>query len=286
MEWAGAKKFIILLLVILNVGLAGLNFKQNREGAMTATQERAIFEVLSKNGITMYTDLTIEPTAMYRLEAEVPVYTKEALEQAFFAGEKTRVTPAAGRSAYTTGSQTLVIEGDRGIFTDESIVPSDVQLDRSQAISLAENKMQALGQLFGSYALDSAQQTENGWQVVYCSRYRNEIIFSNRFVLQIMDGGISEIAFTYCNIRGQSQEQREICMSDEALLVFMREWKKEHTQGTATIQKVELGYDLSVQGTAVIGAGLYLEPCYGIYLMEETTPYLVNAYTCQIVKKG
>ena len=41
MEWSNAKKFVIVLLVLLNVLLAGLNYKQNRENTMTAAQERA-----------------------------------------------------------------------------------------------------------------------------------------------------------------------------------------------------------------------------------------------------
>ena len=39
MEWSNAKKFVIVLLVLLNVLLAGLNYKQNRENTMTAAQE-------------------------------------------------------------------------------------------------------------------------------------------------------------------------------------------------------------------------------------------------------
>ncbi len=69
-------------------------------------------------------------------------------------------------------------------------------------------------------------------------------------------------------------------------MTFMREWKKRDGDKDAAIQKLELGYDLMEQGSAVAGTGLYLEPCYRIYLMEESEPYLVNAYTCQIVKKN
>ena len=46
MEWSNAKKFVIVLLVLLNVLLAGLNSNQNRENTLTATAERSIFEVL------------------------------------------------------------------------------------------------------------------------------------------------------------------------------------------------------------------------------------------------
>ena len=74
MEWSNAKKFVIVLLVLLNVLLAGLNYKQNRENTMTAAQERSIFEVLSRNGITMYTDLLTEHPPMSRLAVELPSY--------------------------------------------------------------------------------------------------------------------------------------------------------------------------------------------------------------------
>ena len=33
MEWSNAKKFVIVLLVLLNVLLAGLNYNQNRRSA-------------------------------------------------------------------------------------------------------------------------------------------------------------------------------------------------------------------------------------------------------------
>ena len=56
MEWGHAKKFVIILLVILNVVLAGLNYRQRQANNMTSAQERAIFEVLSQNGSTMYTE--------------------------------------------------------------------------------------------------------------------------------------------------------------------------------------------------------------------------------------
>ena len=76
MEWQKAKKFVVVLLVILNACLAVLNYQQNRESAMTASQEKAIFEVLSKNGITMYTDLITETEPMSRCL----LYTSDAAD--------------------------------------------------------------------------------------------------------------------------------------------------------------------------------------------------------------
>lgn len=117
MEWQKAKKFVIVLLVILNACLAVLNYQQNREGAMTASQEKAIFEVLSKNGITMYTDLITETEPMSRLACMVPTYTKEDLERAFFDGEKTTVVPSQTTTVYRTSTSELTVEGPHGTLT-------------------------------------------------------------------------------------------------------------------------------------------------------------------------
>lgn len=46
MELQKAEKIRHVLLVILNACLAVLNYQQNRESAMNASQEKAIFEVL------------------------------------------------------------------------------------------------------------------------------------------------------------------------------------------------------------------------------------------------
>lgn len=93
-----AKKFVIVLLVLLNVLLAGLNYKQNRENTMTAAQERSIFEVLSRNGITMYTDLLTEHPPMSRLAVELPSYNKETLERLFFGSARTTASTKGGEN--------------------------------------------------------------------------------------------------------------------------------------------------------------------------------------------
>ena len=43
MEWSNAKKFVIVLLVLLNVLLAGLNYKQNRENTMRSVPSLRCF---------------------------------------------------------------------------------------------------------------------------------------------------------------------------------------------------------------------------------------------------
>ncbi|MEA5056844.1 MAG: two-component system regulatory protein YycI [Anaerotignum propionicum] len=285
MEWTVAKRFVIILLVIINVVLAGLNMKQKQDNSMSSSQEKAIFQVLSQNGITLYTDLNIDIHPMNRLEARVPSYSKEELETVFFDGGKTKVSPGT-KTIYKGESKTLVLSGDRGSFTDQSIKKGVSALGKEDAIKQAERKMEKMKRVFGNYDLSYVSKTEEDWQVEFSSVQDDRSIFSNHFTFFVSDEGIYQVDFTYCEITGTTQEKKDIYMADEALLTFMREWNKGDAARDAAIQKIELGYDLLEQGEAVSGTGLYLEPCYQIYLMEEREPYLVNAYTCQIVKKN
>ena len=166
MEWQKAKKFVVVLLVILNACLAVLNYQQNRESAMTASQEKAIFEVLSKNGITMYTDLITETEPMSRLECMVPTYTKEDLERAFFDGEKTTVVPSQTTTVYRTSSSELTVEGAHGTLTFPQVEKGKGELSRGDALKKAEEYMDGKEKIFGEFVSYDLLETEEGYCVV------------------------------------------------------------------------------------------------------------------------
>lgn len=287
MEWGNAKKFVIILLVLLNVLLAGLNYRQKRENTMSAAQERAIFEVLSQNGITMYTNLPTEQTSMSRLAAEIPSYSKETLERLFFGGERTTVTVKNDRTLYRGQEATLTLEGSYGYWQKESVAGGKEGLTAAEAQRTAEKFISGTEHFFGTYGDPMVLEEAEGFRVNFYGLYKREPVFSNYFSLLVTRDGIREIAFNYCPIKGYSGEKQDISYSDEALLTFMREWKKaEKKQGEATIHRIELGYDQMENNTVSTGmSAISLEPCYRIYVMDETEPYTVNAYTCQIVKK-
>ncbi len=287
MEWGNAKKFVIILLVLLNVLLAGLNYRQKRENTMSAAQERAIFEVLSQNGITMYTNLPTEHTSMSRLAAEIPSYSKETLERLFFGGERTTVTVKNDRTLYRGQEAALTLEGSYGCWQKESVATGKEGLTAAEAQRAAEKFISGTEHFFGTYGDPMVLEEAEGFRVNFYGLYKREPVFSNYFSLLVTRDGIREIAFNYCPIKGYSGEKQEISYSDEALLTFMREWKKaEKKQGEATIHRIELGYDQMENNTVSTGmSAISLEPCYRIYVMDEAEPYTVNAYTCQIVKK-
>ena len=287
MDWGNAKKFVIVLLVLLNIVLAGLNYRQNQENTMTAAQERAIFEVLSQNGITMYTDLLTDHTPMSRLAVEIPSYSKETLERLFFGSEKTTVTAKGEQTIYRGKEALLTLQGGYGYWTNETIGDGKGSLSKTEAQRMAEKFIDGTEHFFGTYDEPVVTEEEKGFRVDFYGVYKRENVFSNYFSFLVTQDGIKEIEFNYCPVKGYSGEKQDISYSDEALLTFMREWKKGEKEGEATIHRIELGYDQMENSTAATGmATISLEPCYRIYLMDEAEPYLINAYTCQIVKKN
>lgn len=285
MEWGNAKKFVIILLVLLNVLLAGLNYKQRQETNMTAAQERAIFEVLSQNGITMYTDLLMDTKVMSRLSVEVPTYSKETLERIFFSGEKTTVTESGEEILYRGKDATLTIAGSHGLLQKERVKSGKEGLKKAEAQRIAEDFLDQTEHFFGAYDEPVVTEREDGFVVTFYGVYKQENVFSNSFSVLVTQGGIKEIAFEYCSVQGYSGEKRDLRYCDEALLSFMREWKKEEPTEEATIYRIELGYEKMEKGSSSDDGAIYLDPCYRIYLMDEEEPYLINAYTCQIVQK-
>ena len=285
MEWGSAKKFVIVLLVILNVILAGLNYKQRQENIMTSAQERAIFEVLSQNGITMYTELPTDAVSMSRLEMELPEYSKETLERLFFGSEKTTVTVKGSQNLYRNEHASLTLDGAHGMFKKEMVESGKGDLTKEDAQKEAQKFIDGTEHFFGTYDEPMITEEEEGFRVDFYGVYKRENVFANYFSVFVTKGGIKEIEFEYCPVVNYSGEKRELAFSDEALLTFMREWKKNGSVEQATIHRIELGYDKMERSTASTDGEIYLDPCYRIYLMEEEDPYLVNAYTCQIFHK-
>lgn len=282
MEWEKAKKFVIILLVCLNVVLAMLYQNQQKEHTMSASQEKAVFEVLSKNGITMYTDLITEYAPMRRLVCKKVLYTKERLEQIFFEGKKTVVIPSDGRILYRGDDNILTMQGSKGeMFYDVSV--GKEHLTKEQATDQAEVYMKQLQKAFQSFVLYGTQEQENGYCVKFYQKYDGQYIFSNYIFVYVSKDGIYRTEFCYHPIESYVGERKDIFYADEALLTFMRKWQEINPKQNATIQRMDLGYMAIEQNGSADGSS-YAVPCYMISVMEYPQPFLINAYTCQMIE--
>lgn len=282
MEWGNAKKFVLILLVLLNVMLAVLYQSQQRENVMTSAQEKAVFEVLSKNGITMYTDLITEYEPMRRLVCKNPLYTKERLEQMFFDGEKTTVIPSEGKILYRGERAILTMQGAKGEVVYDISVGKD-GLSKEDALEQAEQYMKHLDAEFHHFALYGIQEQENGYCVKFYQKYEDKYVFSNYMLLYVSKEGIYRMEFSDYPVEGYIGEHKDIFYADEALLAFMRAWKQIKPQQNVTVQHMDLGYMVAETSTKSTDSSSYAVPCYVISVMEQEEPFFINAYTCQIM---
>ena len=282
MEWGNAKKFVLILLVFLNVMLAVLYQSQQRENVMTSAQEKAAFEVLSKNGITMYTDLITEYEPMRRLVCKNPLYTKERLEQMFFDGEKTTVIPSEGKILYRGERAILTMQGAKGEVVYDVSVGKD-GLSKDDALEQAEQYMKHLDAEFHHFALYGIQEQENGYCVKFYQKYEDKYVFSNYMLLYVSKEGIYRMEFSDYPVEGYIGERKDIFYADEALLAFMRAWKQIKPQQNVTVQRMDLGYMVAETSAKSTDSSSYAVPCYVISVMEQEEPFFINAYTCQIM---
>lgn len=281
MEWGYAKKFIILLLLVLNCVLFFLNIQQNQENVTTAQQEKAIFEVLSKNGITMYTDLPEDEMPMKRLLCHLPTYGKEELEKTFFFGEKTTVVPSEKMTIYRNDLAELTVSATGGHIRYHQITPQSGTLTREDAVHQGKEYIKQLSSLFAHMELFGAFETEWGYRLEFFERFADKPVFSNCVVVDITQDGIWQTWFSHYPVDAENGEEKEIFLADEALLTFLREQKKQGMMETIAITRMELGYDIVMQNDSYATATIYAVPCYRIYTLEDAAPFVINAYTGQ-----
>jgi len=105
----------------------------------------------------------------------------------------------------------------------------------------------------------------------------------------IGENGISHVDLNYFITEGFTGDKKDICFSDEALLTFLREIEKEREETdiyeTVTVQKMELGYDFQEMEYLKVDNVAKLVPCYRIYVLGKQKPYIINAYTNEMIRE-
>ena len=223
---------------------------------------------------------------MSRLAVELPSYNKETLERLFFGSARTTASTKGGETVYQGKQSSLTMSGARGVWETKAVKSGKGEMTKTEALREAQKFIDNTEHFFGSYGDAIIAEESEGFRVNFFGQYKLEKVFANYFSFFVTADGIQKITFNYYPVRGYTGEKQDLSYADEALLAFMREWKKGEHAEEATIDRMELGYARMESNTAADGvASINLEPCYRIYLMDEEKPYLINAYTCQILNQ-
>ncbi|MCL2386008.1 MAG: hypothetical protein FWC89_00520 [Defluviitaleaceae bacterium] len=275
MEWERAKNILLIAFVILNLGLAGLLFLEDRRYTLSSDRVSHINMVLSENNINLYTTLMRRFAPMRHLDISGFYYDIDMLLEIFFED----VTDVVQEEAYlfTRGSQRLEISnGFISFDNNHNLGENRTAISRAEAIATAENFVM---QHFPDFVRDIVFDEDRGIWVIYRQEYRGQLIYSNRIEIFVTSYGITLIDMQFGQVLGHGATPRMIFAPDEVLLTFMqrmRYYRAIHDPiFIVSMDMVYLQEFASDQPEQIYPA----VPFYRIFIHDTDLPFLINAYT-------
>jgi len=287
MEWEKAKKIFIYILVVINIVLLGLNLKNNHKYTITSAQERAVYTLLSNNGIGLYTELIENFEPMRQLAVSAKTTDAEEIKNNFFdEGEVITITVEFDSTIYKSGKKTVTVSDNSSILYNNPEGTGEIKtLNRKNAIDEAERFISVLGfENTRTVKMESIKQKDEGYIVKFSESYDDIKMFCSVEDVYVTERGVVEAKLVFYTPDGYIGERKEICSCDEALLTVLYDMNEDGGVKNGTyIEKIELGYDFQEERDISEVSILRLVPCYRVFASNRENPYLVNAYTNTII---
>ncbi len=278
LDWRKAKKIILFALVVLNAVLFFMNRYYNSNYRLSQSEENAVYDILSRDGVGMYTDLIKEYKPMRQLDVTVTSPEADELRQMFFDdGDKVETEIELDRIEMRSYSAELVAEDSKLNYSCPTGTGELKGVGKDAAKKLSESFIKKLGDSYTNYVLDRIIYKNGGYQLEYYEHYKGYKVFCNYCIFFVDDNGIKTIEAENYTINGFVEMNREICASSEAVLTYIGSNADKSIKGTF-IEDMELGYDLKESETVVDGSKIRLVPCYYIHLLNDDEPFIVYAY--------
>ena len=91
MEWEKAKQVFIYILIAINIVLFAFNYKNSRKYTITAAQEKAVYTLLSNNGIGLYTELISDYEPMRQIAVTSKIIGDDDIRKSFFQADENAI---------------------------------------------------------------------------------------------------------------------------------------------------------------------------------------------------
>jgi hypothetical protein len=283
MEWERAKTYILIAFVMLNLGLAFLLVRENRQFTLTGDRVSNIREVLSNNNIILYNIQMRRFAPMRHLDVTGYYYNVDELLNIFFGeNEFFQIETETNHFRYETeGDAFGSLEISNGfIFFDNRAALGEnefAEISRTEAIAIA---YEFIENHFSDFVRDSVfdEFNGNGVHVIFREEYRGQLIHSNEIELLVTAGGIAWIEMRFGRVIGYSAEPRAIFAPDEILLTFMQRVWHEAEENPIFISNIEIVY-FQEYASDQVGSVYPAVPYYRIFIQGRDLPFLINAYT-------
>lgn len=268
MEWTRAKKYTIIILILINIVLLCLNVYKAFETRLGSGRINAVTSVLQSKDITIATSLPKSYKAMADISASEPVFDYIRLEKTFMEGQSNiKRTDEYNSVVFLSDTARLAIKGSTINYTEK--LDTEIN-DEENAKAYTQAVVDRINDYFGNYKFHSIYSTEDGYSVRFYEKTDRYNVFSN-FVYFNVKGNNMAMSLNYLKTGSELSEKNNIYAADEALYSAAELIQKEN--GKARITSVELGYyAVKSEGSDEIATPFY-------HIVAEGKEYYVNAYT-------
>lgn len=282
MDWEKAKKVVIAVLVILNCALLGLNYAKNEKYNLTQVREKAIYDVLAKNGISMYTEIVSKSVPMREISVKPLELSTEILKEAFFdKNENVNISVEFNSTVLKTDKTEVKVENNNIYLKNIDGTGEYPNLTDIAARNIVENYVRNIN-LYSKYEVDNVIAEDGGYVVEFVKKFKGNKMFNTSARFFVTEKGIMWGETAFYDGEAYVGDKRDICMADEALLTFMQEINKLGKKETVFVNHIEIGYDIKEKFDIAEGSQIKIVPVYGIYTSYSSEPFIINAYTNEI----
>lgn len=277
MDWEKARNYTIIFLIILNILFIGLNFAKDRQYILKQSQKQAVTDVLKQNGIQINSQIPDKFFPLQHIYMKQYNYDVLKIQDIFFEDKKNiKRTEEFDKTIFNSEYETIIIQ-DGIVMYENNKVQIDFELTEEDAFKICERFINKIESVFDKMTFDRITKDDDHFIIEYGVKYGDYFIFNNYFKVYIFENGTIKVQFEYRNPTGYVGPKTEICSADEALFIFMSEFKKIYETDNIVIDKIDLGYyvnELSKDSNAIFT----VVPNYRIFVENHEMPYYVNAY--------
>ena len=207
MDWEKVKKIVIIFLVILNCGLYFLNYIERQKYVLSKAQENAIYKVLEKNNIGLYTNILNNFSPKRELIVSTKDLDIEHIKSIFFNKEETKTNVEFDKVTLTSETKNLEVKNNNISLTWDNRKNYIENFDKNTAIDIAKDFIKKLG-VYGNLELDSIEKYEDYYIFYYYEKFKNSKVFTNNNILIVDDeDGIRDIIKQYLKFEGYTFDE-------------------------------------------------------------------------------
>ena len=252
MDWVKAKNYTIIVLVILNMVLLGLNIYKSFDTRLSYSRINSLNALLKDDNITLSSKLPRSYKPMAEINASEYSFDHIKLQKIFFSGQNNvKRTEEYNSVIFMSDTSRLSLKGSSINYT--TTLSYDINNE------------------FGKFKFYSISSANDEYVIKYYENREGYNIFSN-FIYFTIKGNNASIALNYVKLGSVIDTKNNIYAADEALYSAVKSIKKEEEKPVIT--DVKLGYYAMKVNSAgeVVAVPFYL-------INASNKEYYVNAYT-------